>query len=506
MTGKKDKQDAKKTKADAATTENKSKDETISNENMPKDTETNETASNNLSADKESSAEATVDNIAADKTENPSDQKPEKDGPQKNQSKNEAIVNKQASETAAPKKGSSSIIVLILLLLIIIGLGVGGYFGWQFWTQYSGAQEQRLQTLETSAAEQNTKISNLSRQQSSQADTQVSLLNEVTKNQEALQQRLDSHTQRLRSLAGTSRDDWLLAEARYLLRLASQRLLVERGTTGAQALLESADKILLSIDDSGVLPVRNAIAQEIIALKLAKSVDREGLYLQISALKNQIQQLPLIPFKPEIGNNAVVEDKIETQTDTETPWYQSIWKSIKNGINSLGRFIEVNDNYYDQAPELLISTETKLQIVNNLTLMFEQAQFALLHEEEVIYKTSLEQAKKWWKNYYSHYNEYEVVHSEITKLQGKNIIQVLPNINRSSELLTDYIEQFHRLNNPQAITRPPASENNLDKSDSNRNSSANNAEKKQEEPKTLEQSKTEAEPIEALPKTQEPQS
>ena len=41
-----------------------------------------------------------------------------------------------------------------------------------------------------------------------------------------LPQRLDSHNKRLLSLSSTSREDWLLAEAEYLLRLANQRLLM----------------------------------------------------------------------------------------------------------------------------------------------------------------------------------------------------------------------------------------------------------------------------------------
>jgi uroporphyrin-3 C-methyltransferase len=245
----------------------------------------------------------------------------------------------------------------------------------------------------------------------------------------------------------------LLAEAKYLLRLATQRLLVERSTESVIGLLDAADKILVSVDDSGILPVREAISKEIIALKLAKTVDRQGVYLQLSALKNQIQELPLIPERPlsaetselatEENVQELIEKNNEVTTTAETPWYLSVWNSIKTAFASLDRFVQIR--HHDEAPDLLKSEQEQLQIINNLMLMFEQAQFALLHEDELIYRESMAKAGSWWRAYYSHYPEYEVVLSEMKKLSQVDVIQDMPDITRSTELLTDYIEQFHKL-------------------------------------------------------------
>jgi uncharacterized protein HemX len=89
-------------------------------------------------------------------------------------------------------------------------------------------------------------------------------------------------------------------------------------------------------------------------------------------------------------------------------------------------------------------------------LMLEQAQYSLLHEEELIYRASLEKAKKWWKSYYSHYWEYEVINHEINKLLNKEITQVIPTVNRSTKLLTDYIDRFHKLNGENKSTASEA--------------------------------------------------
>ena len=330
--------------------------------------------------------------------------------------------------------------VLLLSILLIIG---GGYYGWQYWQTFSNQQEKRLQALEAQANTQNARLDTLSAKQVARINKQRSLLEALKSDQQLQQQQLDSHTQRLRALAGTSRDDWLLAEARYLLRLASQRLLVESSTDSAQRLLSSADDILQSVDDSGVLPVRGAIAKELIALKLAKTVDRQGIYLQISALKSQIQQLPLTPFRPERDQDSTSTDHKTQDNANDHTKPVSAWSSFKEVLSTLSQFVKVRQ--YDEAPDLLVSEQQQLRVLNNIWFAFEQAQFALLHEQPDIYRDSLKQAIHLWNLYYAHYIEHEVVHSELKKLRALNIIQRIPSISRSSELLTDYIERFHRL-------------------------------------------------------------
>ena len=364
-------------------------------------------------------------------------------------------ANSAKTPTTILKTSKLNSVTLILLLLLMIGLAASAFYGLKFWQSYTATQEQRFAVLESKNSEQLLKINAISQQQSSKSSDQSKFLSTIKKDQDTLQtqinQRLDSHTERLRALAGTSRSDWLLAEARYLLRLASQRLLVENSTVGAQALLQSADDILLSIDDPELLPARSAIAAEMIALRLAKAVDRPGIYLQLSALKSQIQALPLIPFRPQ---SKFTNIEVAIADDVSTQWYAHILTSLKSVLNELKGFVQIRQ--HDQAPDLLISEQQQLQIINNLMLMLEQAQYSLLHEEELIYRASLEKAKKWWKSYYSHYSEYEVVNHELNKLLNKDVTQVIPTINRSNKLLTDYIDRFHKLNgeNKSAASKP----------------------------------------------------
>lgn len=363
------------------------------------------------------------------------------------------------SKLEEEKSGGKGFLFLLLIFILLLAvLAAGGYFGWQEYQK----QIARLEVLEGNAAEQMvnqqalTKQLNVEQQQwlDEQKTLQTEQFQSLQEAQVLLQQRLDSHSARIQGLAGTSRQDWLLAEVRYLLRLANQRLLVEQNTLGAQGLLEAADNILKTIDDNGLLPVRDAVAKELIALKIADTIDKEGLYLKISAVKEQIQTLPLIPFLQEDKTAEAVKIFEENESvDVERAWYQVMLDSIKSAFTDMSQLIQIRQ--HDTAPELLISEQQQYQVVNHLTLMLEQAQYALLHEKKGIYRDSFSKAQEWWSIYYAHYNEYEVVKGELTNLKQQAITQTLPDISRSSRLISEYIEQFHQINSSTTVTTEP---------------------------------------------------
>ncbi|MEO0443744.1 MAG: uroporphyrinogen-III C-methyltransferase [Pseudomonadota bacterium] len=356
---------------------------------------------------------------------------------------------------AEKKRGKKTGLLMFIFFLVLIcaALALATYYGWQFWLQ----QDQRLQSLESRAQQQVNALNTLSAEKNNQASDQQALIARINQDQQAIQQTLSSHTRRLRALAGTSRDDWLLAEARYLLRLANQRLLVEKGTESALGLLQSADGIIQSINDDGLLPVRSAIANEIVALKLAKTIDRQGVFLQIGALKNRIRDLPMVPTRQHSTERSLPSsssDSLIKSQKQDLSWYQSLGLGIQSALSKLSDFVKVRR--YDEVPTLLISEQQQLQIANNLTFMFEQAQFALLHQQQKIYHYSLQQAIDWWNSYYAHYAEYEIVSDQLKTLQAMSVEQQFPDISGSSALLTDYIERFHQLNSSPAQADPSA--------------------------------------------------
>ncbi|TBR36406.1 hypothetical protein CBF23_015170, partial [Marinomonas agarivorans] len=55
--------------------------------------------------------------------------------------------------------------------------------------------------------------------------------------------------EKLKRLENTTKEDWKLAEAEYLIRLANQRLLMEKDVIGAKNMLLNAVDILEQLDD-----------------------------------------------------------------------------------------------------------------------------------------------------------------------------------------------------------------------------------------------------------------
>jgi|GEM_PF-187702 len=380
-------------------------------------------------------------------------------------SSNTSTSSASTPASAATKKTSSlvGVISLILSLLTLLLLVIAGYFGWQQWQQWQqslAAQEQTFSGLNEKIERQQASLSSLKGQQQSvqqSGESTVTLVETLKNDQQLLQRRLQSHANRLQSLSGTSRNDWLLAEARYLLRLANQRLLMERATDGAQALLESADQILVAIDDVDLFRVRDAIASDIVALKLAPTIDREGLYLRLSAMSKQLDQIPAIPRTRGLAVEEVDAAPLAADEAAEpVKWYWVMFNSIKDSLKILDKYVQVTR--LDEPPQPMLSADQQSYMIHNLRLLFEQAQLALLREQQTIYQDSLQQAQDWINTYYTHYENKATFIKEIDTLQQLPVKQNLPDISGSLKQLTAYIERYHKLTPDQSSAEPSASE------------------------------------------------
>jgi len=362
------------------------------------------------------------------------------------------VTDEKTSPASAPKKSKKvstakgGRLGVVLALMALLGLGGASYFGWQLNQQ----QAQSLQELKGLVLKQQRDASN-----SQGLEQTVQVLAEelrVQKQQsKALLSRVDSQQKRLQSLANTSREDWVLAEAEYLLRLANQRLLVERATQGAAALLVSVDTILRDIDYLDLLPVRDALGREMLALKVAGHVDREGIFLRLSALANQLQTLPLIVSATAREQVVATPSASASETSAENLSFSaSIGRNFWQAVGSFSDYIRIT--HEEQSVEPILSPEYHFYIKQNARLMVERAQLALMREEQSIFQGSLEQAEFWLNKFYRHNLEKEHLASELVALQELVITQDLPDISASQELLRAYIENMHGISSAAPTT------------------------------------------------------
>lgn len=383
----------------------------------------------------------------------------------KENDRSEDIIDVEVISSASPNKSANSsaqsagrvkkMVVGLLWLLLILLLAAGSaaaYWGWlqlaTYQTQSSAlvSQVQQLQQRQAGIAEATQKVA------AAEAQDQERL-NTLQEQLQSVGQRLDSQNKRLLSMSTTSKEDWKLLEARYLLRLANQRLLTERDSVGSVAQLQAADNILRDLDDAELFPIRKAIAADIAALKLAPNIDRDGVYLRLISLADNIKQLPAIKplptsilesqLRPEVasadGDILVVE-----RTHNGLP--PTYWMQFKGWSQRL--FAKLSEHvrvrHHDSDIKVL-APEMRHYITQNVRLNLEQAQLALLGEKQDIYHQSLQEAQKLLLDYYQLNDQVGMFIDEFESLKNLDIRRSLPSISDSLAQLDAYIQRLHNL-------------------------------------------------------------
>ncbi len=375
----------------------------------------------------------------ASETEKPEQKQSEKKEPKKKELKKKTPAQKKSS-------GSGSLVKAILILILLLLLAVAGGAGWWFYQLQQqepvvNTVQQNLESQQQEIKRLEQRLDNERREGQSQQQSQAALNQSISD----IQLNINSHARRLRELSTTSRSDWLLAEAEYLIRLANQRLITERNTKNATSLLVTADGILRDLDEVDLLPVRKALAKSITALRSARMVDREGLYLQLSALSEQLVNLPLMaPELDEEESSDIETEVIETDENgsISEQWRERLYQSFNSALESASDLIRVRRR--DAPLEPLPSVEEDQQLRHNLAILLEQAQMALLREEQAIYQASLEKAQAWLNNYFELNESAIPLVEQLALLEQENVVQQLPDISEGLEVLRDYIDSWHK--------------------------------------------------------------
>jgi uroporphyrin-3 C-methyltransferase len=253
--------------------------------------------------------------------------------------------------------------------------------------------------------------------------------------------RLGSQQSRILAMSTTSRDDWLLAEAEYLLKLANQRVLVERKAETAIGLLQEADNILRDLGDPDLFELRSAIKNDLVALKLVKQSDIEGIYLELAALANQVDALPLVPKAYNYQNDAAEPENETIEADAKG-------NSVSKFFSSLSDYVRIVR--HSERPAAILPPDESAYLQLNLRLMIEQAQLALLREEIQIYQQSLTDATSWLEKYFPSTQAADQYVAELKRLREIDIVITLPDISESLGMLQNYISVLHKLDEESA--------------------------------------------------------
>ena len=337
--------------------------------------------------------------------------------PEKEKTSAKKIEKKRVKRTS---KSSSNAGVYILVVFVSVIFSAGLYWLWD--NQKKTSQQQEAVTLNV-----NKQLDALNQQQQEVSKQNIKQL----ENLQAFQEKLRENLTKIVSNNQYFRNDWLIAEAEYLIQLASYRLLLEKDVTTAMVALKAADERLAEIADPALLKIREQVKKDVVALNNIQVVDLAGLSVTISALSNNISNLPLLtpdPKTQEIIKEEKASAPSETKSLQELP--AAIWEDIKG-------LIIVRNHQKPVKP--LLAPGQHFFLTQNLALLFEQARLALLNRNNAIYQERLQAITKWINQYFDlEHNITRNMLASIQELQKFDINPDLPDISSTFATIKKY--------------------------------------------------------------------
>lgn len=339
-----------------------------------------------------------------------------------------ALESPVAGETRPASRGSA--LAAVALLVGAIGVGVGGWSAWQLRALQSDAQQQasQLEQARSQAAALSQRTESLNGR-FEQLPT-VQELEERRRLVAQLQGDQQLLNQRLETVLGASRQDWRLAEAEHLLRLASLRLSALQDTSSATALVQAADEILRDQDDPAAFAAREQLAKSLEALRSTDNPDRTGLFLQLGALREQASQLSSL--NPKFVADGGVLGEMAAESEPGTWWGHS--------LQTLSQYFRLDFNA-DQNVRPLLAGQSLTQVRLALSLALEQAQWAALHGETQVYRQALQQAGEVLDANFNRDNpDSRALRTRVAELVDKPIEVEVPELSESLNAVQAYIE------------------------------------------------------------------
>lgn len=334
---------------------------------------------------------------------------------------------------AQPKveqKGGRGALAGLALLVGLAGLAAGGYSVWQL-QQLAGKEALQITELQSANRQEMAQFSEQTRQLAGRltrleqlsTEEQLGEQRRLVAQLQADQQRLSG---RVEQVLGASREQWQLAEAEHLLRMAMLRLSAMQDVNSAVSLVEEADLILRRQDDPGAYAARQKMLEGLEALRSLPELDRTGLFLQLGALGGQANQLSALAPEFQLG-------QAQPESQGESRWQQ--W------LDELTRYVRIDfDAGTDVKP--LLAGQSLAQVRLALSLAIEQAQWAVLNGNTEVYRQSLAQALRLIEDHFNEDNgQSRGLRDRIQALSLRQVAVTLPDLAPALQTLQAYVQK-----------------------------------------------------------------
>ena len=272
-------------------------------------------------------------------------------------------------------------------VLALLGLGASGFLFVQGQNVLKNQELEFNQKIDKAALGESENASllkdNLNRQTAIQAE--LDRLNNGQKNNSDQILQMQKAYQEL--LKG--RINWLVDEAESMLNTASQQLMLSGNLQGAVSVLEHIDSRLSRFEQPELIPIKQAISNDLAALKNRPYVDISATALRIDRLETGISGLPLVL------DGVLKPGAAPVEAANSGTWWENTWEKSLNALKGL---VEVR--HLDSNDAMLISPDQTYFIRENLRLRLLDARIALLQHNGEVYQSDLNNVEATVKQYF----------------------------------------------------------------------------------------------------------
>jgi uroporphyrin-3 C-methyltransferase len=342
----------------------------------------------------------------------------------------------------------------LFTLLTLAGLTAVGYWlGWPWvqeqWQRFEGLERQLADSQEVStepepdvaalareAADQRIDAGLASVEAKWQREFSALRARQSAERAESVRQlsgRMGRVEDQMDRLLAVDRRAWLGQEAVFLTRLAGQRLLVARDVDAALVLLEQADALLRDTGEPKFEGVRLAIARDRAALAAVPRVDQVGLYARLSGLIDQVDKL-------QLGFEAPSKEA-QPAVALDTGWWAQAASGWRAALAKLSDHLIVRRRSDEIAQ--LMTPEWAALARQNIRMLIEQAQIAMLSANQPLFERSLQRAS----GFVALFLEQDVervasIVQTLDALRNETIAPALPELTETRSLLEGEVERL----------------------------------------------------------------
>lgn len=229
---------------------------------------------------------------------------------------------------------------------------------------------------------------------------------------------------------GYQSNDWILQKARYYLELAAINAHWSKNLQETAILLKQADTLLASVHGEQLFAIRQALAKEQTEVLQIPAVDMTGILAELDAIQHTIDKF--LPRK------WLAKKPIEEKNTANS---SSTWRArLKASLQQLDSFIVIR--HQDDLIQSLLTPTYEAMLRENIRFNLQEAQWAVLQQNQAVYDLSLEQSIDNIKRLFdAHEPQVNAIIDQLNTLKKRQLVQPEAVLGEALKLLNQLIDK-----------------------------------------------------------------